>query len=849
MQPEQELRHLVNTIPQVLFQTDETGTWTFLNAAWEEATGYSPSESLGRPFPEFIDQDDVEQAFHLFHLLQQAERETLQAQIRFRHQDGHVRWFDVFARAHQDEAGSFIGTSGTFTDITERRRLDDELRMYREKLEEMVKLRTAELQEINVRRTRQVALSTRLAQAIAGAADLDDLYEQVVEQVNEAFGYYYTQLLRYNSLEEAVVLVAGSGHLGERMLASGHRMALGAGLIGTAAASGRALLRSDVNKDPAWQPNPILPQTRGELAVPIRLGDELLGVIDVQSDKADALGEEDQLLLEGLSGQIATAIESTRLRQETEERLQELDNLQRLMSRDAWLKYRSSQRQEGAGFLFDRHEIHVLAQEPARPSVQGNGQEAAIRPLAVRGERFGVLGVKDDPENPLTTEEVELLDAISRQVAEALENARLLQQTQKRAVELETVSRVSAATATILEADKLLRAVVELTRRSFDLYHAHVYLLDQASAELRLVAGSGAAGDGMVEQGWRIPVDHANSVVARVARERQGIIVNDVRASAHFLANPLLPATRAELAVPMIVGNRLLGVLDVQADEAHYFGDEDVQIQSALASQVAIALQNATLYQEQLKTTDQLREFDRLKSEFLASMSHELRTPLNSIIGFADVLLEGIDGELNERMEEDVRLIRNSGDHLRNLIGDILDMSKIEAGMMDLRYETIDVTALANELDSFARSQMITYDRTLDFRVEIDEEVEHVMADRTRFKQVLFNLISNAVKFTAEGEIAVQIAVADDFLKVSVADTGIGIKEENIDIVFEQFRQVDGSLTRTAGGTGLGLPISKSLVELHGGDIFVESKVGEGTRFTFTIPVDGRRRRAELEIR
>lgn len=841
MQSEQELRHLVDTIPQVLFQTDEKGTWTFLNTAWEEATGFSQSESLGRSFGEFIDKKDVDEARHLFGLLQQSERDTLQAKIRFCHKDGQPRWFDVFARARRDATGVFVGTTGTFSDITDRRRLDRELRIYREKLEEMVELRTAELQEVNIRRARQVALSSRLAQAIAGTTDLDDLYKQVVEQVNDAFEYYYTQLLRFSPLDEALVLVAGSGELGERMLASDHKMALGSGLIGTAAASRNPLLRSDVSQDPAWQPNPILPHTRGELAVPIRLGDEVLGVLDVQSDRAGALGEEDQLLLEGLSGQIATAIESTRLRQETEERVQELDNLQRLMSRDAWLRYRSSHAQEQAGYLFDRQEVHALAQEPARVSVHGNGQEAAIRPLAVRGEHFGILGVKEDPENPLAPEDYELLDAISLQVAEALENARLLQQTQKRAVELETVSRVSTATATILEADKLLRAVVELARRSFDLYHAHVYLLDEASAELRLVAGAGAAGDTMVEQGWRIPVDHANSVVARVARERQGVIINDVRASAGFLPNPLLPATRAELAVPMIVGNRLLGVLDVQADERHYFNEEDVQIQSALASQVAIALQNATLYQEQLKTAEQLREFDRLKSEFLASMSHELRTPLNSIIGFADVLLEGIDGELNERMEEDVRLIRNSGDHLRNLIGDILDMSKIEAGMMDIRYETIDVTALASELHSFARSQMITYDRALGFRVEIDEEVADVTADRTRFRQVMFNLISNAVKFTAEGEIVVRIAVADGFLEVSVSDTGIGIKEENIDIVFEQFRQVDGSLTRTAGGTGLGLPISKSLVELHGGEIDVESKVGEGTKFTFTIPIDGHR--------
>jgi signal transduction histidine kinase len=465
--------------------------------------------------------------------------------------------------------------------------------------------------------------------------------------------------------------------------------------------------------------------------------------------------------------------------------------------------------------------------------------------LTVRGYHLGALGVKDSPRDPLAPGDLELLDGIARQVAEALDSAQLVEQTRKRAVELETVSRVSAATATILETDKLLQAVVELTKRSFNLYHAHVYLLNQEYYQLQLAAGSGEVGDQMVRDGWYISLEHEHSIVARVAREREGLIVNDVRAEPYFLPNPLLPATRAEMAVPMIVGNRLMGVLDLQADETDVFSEEDVRIQTALANQIAVALQNAMLYQEQLKTAEQLREFDRLKSEFLASMSHELRTPLNSIIGFADVLLEGIDGELNERMEEDVRLIRSSGDHLRSLIGDILDMSKIEAGMMDLRYEVIDLPALARELESFARSQMLTYDKTLSFRVELSPEVKEVTADRTRLKQVLFNLISNAIKFTTEGEVRVEMARDDGLLEVAVVDTGIGIKADNLPIVFEQFRQLDGSLTRTAGGTGLGLPISRSLVELHGGEIYVESEVGEGTTFTFTLPVEGKKRRHE----
>ncbi len=552
----------------------------------------------------------------------------------------------------------------------------------------------------------------------------------------------------------------------------------------------------------------------------------------------------------GVSGSLQEmSAEETRLRQEMEEQLQELSNLQRLMSREAWLSYQSESPEGAKGYLYAGESVQTLGSAPAgsedAPAREnGDGerrdveQPAVKLPLEVRGETVGAFGIQDDPDNPLSPDEFELLASISRQVAEALENARLLEQTQKRAVELETVSRVSAATSTILETEKLLRAVVELTKRSFNLYHAHVYLLDPDGRHLVLAAGAGDAGEAMVEQGWQIPLDHPGSIVARAAREEEGVIVNDVRAEEGFLANPLLPATHAEMAVPMIAGNRLLGVLDVQADRVNYFSEEDVRIQSSLATQVAIALQNARLYQEQLETTEQLREFDRLKSEFLASMSHELRTPLNSIIGFADVLLEGIDGELNERMEEDVRLIRSSGEHLRELIGDILDMSKIEAGMMDLRREVVDVHDLVEDLKAFVRTQFMTYSKELDFLIQIAPEVERIHADRTRFKQVLYNLISNAVKFTPKGRVTLSMEMDDGDLLVEVKDTGIGIKDDDLPIVFEQFRQVDGSLTRSAGGTGLGLPISKSLVELHGGEIWVDSEAGEGTTFSFTIPAD-----------
>ncbi|RMG93095.1 MAG: GAF domain-containing protein [Chloroflexi bacterium] len=709
------------------------------------------------------------------------------------------------------------------------------------------------VRESLVRRERQVALSTQIAQEIASATSLPELYRRVVTQVKELFGYYHVQLLRYDPTLDTLSLVYGYGDVGKEMLNMHHSVPMGVGLIGTAAQNGRSVLRADVTKDKHWQPNRLLPHTKGELAVPIKLGNKVLGVLDVQSDKPDALTTDDQLMLEGLSGQIAIAIESTTLRQEMETNLNELHTLQSYLLSEGWQNFRKQN--DITGFYFDTNDIQPIVplnktDSQANGSNQNGHQQIANpleaiksvqKPLVVRDTVLGILGVEEDPDNPLTPEEEEFLEAASEQIAQALEAARLLKETHEAlseqarlSSELETVARVSTQVSGIVEnVEDLLQSVVDLTKESFNLYHVHIYLLNETGDALELAAGAGKIGQLMRLEGHYIPL-HADSLVARAARTQKSVIVNDVRESVDFLPNPLLPDTRAEMAIPMIVGNTLIGVLDMQADKPDFFASESEDVYRTLASQVAVAIENARLYARQVQAAEKLREVDRLKSEFLASMSHELRTPLNSIIGFADVLLEGLDGELNERMEEDVRLIRESGRHLRELIGDILDMSKIEAGRMELRYEEVDVRQLANDI--VATAHPLAQAKSLYMNLEITDDVNTVEADRTRLRQVMWNIVGNAIKFTEKGGVTITMEMQGDELLVGIHDTGIGIREEDIPIVFEQFRQIDGSLNRTAGGTGLGMPISKKLVELHGGKIWIESVVGQGSTFWFTIP-------------
>jgi signal transduction histidine kinase len=399
--------------------------------------------------------------------------------------------------------------------------------------------------------------------------------------------------------------------------------------------------------------------------------------------------------------------------------------------------------------------------------------------------------------------------------------------------QLRAVSDVSVAAAAMLDVNRLLSTAADLTRKNFDLYHAYIFLLEDDRSTLALRAGSATAGQQTLEIGSRLAIGD-KSIIARAAREREAILVADTQKSPDFLFHPLLPDTWSEMAVPLIIGDRLLGVLDVQSDQVNRFHPDDIQVFKILAAQLAVATQNAIFFAEQLEMAEKLREVDRLKTDFLARMSHELRTPLNSIIGFADVLLMGLDGELTERMVEDMQLIRSSGYHLRDIIGDILDMSRIEAGRLELTYETFDIRRVAADL--MATIAPLAEQKGLEVRIAINESIGLITADRTRMRQVLWNLVGNAVKFTDRGHVTVSVTPENGEVLFSVKDTGIGIAPEHLPRIFDHFSQIEDGRRESVSGTGLGLSISKNLVELHGGRIWVESRIGHGSNFCFTIP-------------
>jgi signal transduction histidine kinase len=288
------------------------------------------------------------------------------------------------------------------------------------------------------------------------------------------------------------------------------------------------------------------------------------------------------------------------------------------------------------------------------------------------------------------------------------------------------------------------------------------------------------------------------------------------------------------LAVPLVREDHLLGALAVHRTTPGAFAAETIDLLRTFATQSALAIQNAQLFREIDAKSRQLEVASRHKSEFLANMSHELRTPLNAIIGFSEVLAERMFGEINDKQAEYLADILESGRHLLSLINDILDLSKIEAGRMELERTDFDLpTAIENTLilvRERAQRHAIRLDRDLDARLGT------IRADERKLKQVLLNLLSNALKFTPEGgRIDVRARLRDGLVEIGVTDTGVGIAPEDQATVFEEFRQV-GAAAKKIEGTGLGLAISRRIIELHGGTIRVDSVPGSGSTFTITLP-------------
>ena len=399
--------------------------------------------------------------------------------------------------------------------------------------------------------------------------------------------------------------------------------------------------------------------------------------------------------------------------------------------------------------------------------------------------------------------------------------------------QLNLINQVGRNASSFIELTPLLTTITSLIRSTFDYYVVLVALIDEDSREIYVSAVDSAEESDLLSLDIRVPMTRS-SIMSHVALSGDPLVVNDVSQEPRYLHLDQLPRTRSELALPLIVGHKVLGILDLQDTTLNAFSPNDVQVLQTLADQIAVAIQNAALFEAAQEARADAEEANRLKTQFLTNMSHELRTPLNAVINFSYLLSVGMEGQLDTNQKDLVSRIGVAGEHLLDLINDILDLAKIESGRVEMYLEDVVIEDLVKSVLSTAVG--LIKGKPIKLEHDMPEDLPLVRIDRGRIRQVLLNLVSNAAKFTEDGTITVKATTDNGWVKMSVSDTGIGIAPEDIEKVFTAFVQVDGELTRQVGGTGLGLPISQQFVEMHGGKMWLESEVGKGSTFIFTLP-------------
>jgi len=465
-------------------------------------------------------------------------------------------------------------------------------------------------------------------------------------------------------------------------------------------------------------------------------------------------------------------------------------------------------------------------------------------PMLAGGRVVGVITLWRDEVALFDERTIRLVTTFAAQGAIAIQNVQLFQELQRRGGELtrsvdelRALGEISQAVSSSLDLDEMLTTIVTRAVRLSETEGGSIFEFDPRTREFQVRVCSGTSEELVDElRATRIHIDE--TLVGRAASAGQPLQASDLELET---PDPHIAALRgagwrAMLAVPLMREQEIIGALIVRRTIPGAFSDETVDLLETLASQSAVAIHNARLFRELGEKTRQLEVASEHKSEFLASMSHELRTPLNAVIGFSDVLLERMFGELNERQDEYLRDIRNSGHHLLELINEILDLSKVEAGRMELDVSPVSLPDAIEHGLAMVREDAgrdgITLER------DIADDLGIVWGDELKLRQVLLNLLSNAVKFTgAGGSVAISARIVGAEAHVSVRDTGIGIADGDQERIFEAFQRGGRSARTGSEGTGLGLTLSKRIVELHGGRIWMTSRPGAGSTFTFALPL------------
>jgi signal transduction histidine kinase len=472
----------------------------------------------------------------------------------------------------------------------------------------------------------------------------------------------------------------------------------------------------------------------------------------------------------------------------------------------------------------------------------GGARTLVLVPMLKEDQLIGAIAIYRQEVRPFSAKQIELVTDFAAQAVIAIENTRLLNELRQRTGDLTEALEQQTATSEVLKVISsspgdlipIFDAVLQNATRLCDAKFGVLFRCDAEYFRFETSFNTPSALDEYQRQRGAFK---STGALGRVLRTKQVAHGADANAPSVRLGGAV-----THIAVPMLQDDKLIGAIVIYHQEARPFTEKQVALVQNFAAQAVIAIENSRLLNELRQRTVELEqkgreltEASQHKSQFLANMSHELRTPLNAILGYTELIIDGIYGETPEKAQAVLKRVESNGRHLLGLINDVLDLSKIEAGQLKLSLAEYSIKDIVNNVVSAV--EPLATKKKLTFTADVPPDIPAAHGDEQKLTQVLLNLTGNAIKFTDIGEVAIKVTTANGSYTVAIQDTGPGIAEGDQTKLFQQFQQADNSITKTKGGTGLGLAISKKIIELHGGSISVQSCVGQGSTFAFTLPI------------
>jgi PAS domain S-box-containing protein len=808
----------IDWIENTIAFTDEL--FDLLATSAEKEGGYSfpLQDSLNK----FVIPDDIPLARKAVQdaIESESDRNEVTSEVRYRTSDGRIIWVSSTYKVERDDKGNPVKIAGSSQDITERK--------------------TNELTQAAATLISESALTAKTLEELIGV--VHDAIQILVPAKN-----FYVALY-----DRSANLVTFPYHVDEQDDDWAPRK-LSRGLTGYVIRTGKPLritpeIFSDLEASGEIVSDGAI--SIDWLGVPLRSKQVVTGIIAIQTyDYSIRITERHQESLTAIASQVASAIERFLAEREIQKfklGIDRSDNAVFITDLEGVIQYANPAFEKVYGFTPEEAvgktprivKSGVIPDEQYKyfwsTLLSGGTVSGEIVNKAKDGRIIPIAGTN----SPILDESGKIIGflAVHQDITERKRSEELVR---RRNTYLAASAEIGRLVTSTLDINTIFTRTVNLVSDRLGFYFAAIYEVEEEGYHAIMREGTGGAGESMKIQKHRVSVG-SQTIVGQAAETGELKLANDVQNEPLYQPNPMLLDTLSEVAIPLKVSGRVLGVIDIQSTQAQAFAEDDLSVLQSLADQVAVAINNAKLYDESQELIKTLKEVDQLKSQFLANMSHELRTPLNSIIGFSRVILKGIDGPVTDMQQQDLTAIYNSGQHLLGLINDILDLARIEAGKMELNFEEVHLSEMVHSVFSTAKG--LVKEKPIKLVEQVPSDMPTVRGDTMRVRQVLLNLISNASKFTDEGSITVQTQVQkapNGKLEalVNVIDTGPGISPEGQEKLFKAFSQVDGSATRKSGGSGLGLSICANLVQLHGGRIGVSSQESIGSTFWFTIPL------------